>query len=668
MRCFGKRPWSDKFGPRQAVSTTALLLALGTHAIAGGPDWLRELAQVPLPEYPDDPAAVMLLHERKLTVSADGEIEIRTRQAFRILRSEGRSYGTVSVLYGDDDHLTYFKGWSLPAAGKDFTVKEKDAVETQTFGDLYSDRHAKILRIPAADPGNVIAFESRRKSRPMVLEDAIWLDQEIPIRLSRYMLELPRGWEFDARWVNQPETEPRKLEENAWVWEIRDRPALPMEPNMPDWRAEAGRVVVTLFPGGRRGDGDWRSLASWEQIGRWYERLSKPQRQATAELREKVAELTAHAETPLDEIRALAAFAQRDIRYVAIEIGVGAYRPSAAPETLTNRFGDCKDKANLLATMLGEIGIESHLVLVHSRRGVVKPEAPSVLGFDHVIVALRLAEETPRKQLYAWAEGEPFQSLLFFDPTDSLTPLGYLPTALQGGFGLIASEDGGDLMRLPALPPQSNRMLRVGEFSLNAAGDLSGNVREIWWGGPAAGRRATLLQVPEPERRKTQERFLGAFLGGVSLRSWDVKNLENFDQNLVVDYSFTARDYAQRVGDLLLVRPKVLGAEGIKLSDAEDRNQPVAFESAIQRSDVVTIRFPDEYEIDELPPPVDAPGDFVEYHSRVKVDGRALKYTRTYVVKALEAPPERWPELKDVLQRIADDERSLVVLKRSSTR
>ena len=59
-------------------------------------------------------------------------------------------------------------------------------------------------------------------------------------------------------------------------------------------------------------------------------------------------------------LRAPAAFAQRDIRYVAIEIGIGAYQPHAARDVLLNRYGDCKDKVTLLAAMLQEVGIESY--------------------------------------------------------------------------------------------------------------------------------------------------------------------------------------------------------------------------------------------------------------------------------------------------------------------
>jgi len=51
------------------------------------------------------------------------------------------------------------------------------------------------------------------------------------------------------------------------------------------------------------------------------------------------------------------------------------------------RFGDCKDKASLMFTMLREAGIESRIVLVRTRsNGAVADFPASLAVFDHVIV------------------------------------------------------------------------------------------------------------------------------------------------------------------------------------------------------------------------------------------------------------------------------------------
>ena len=90
-------------------------------------------------------------------------------------------------------------------------------------------------------------------------------------------------------------------------------------------------------------------------------------------------------------MRALATFLQRDVRYVAIELGIGGVQPHPASDVFAHLYGDCKDKATLLSSMLHEVGIESYYVVINSRRGAVSAATPPYIDvFNHAILAIRL--------------------------------------------------------------------------------------------------------------------------------------------------------------------------------------------------------------------------------------------------------------------------------------
>src|SRR2546429_3217440 len=63
--------------------------------------------------------------------------------------------------------------------------------------------------------------------------------------------------------------------------------------------------------------------------------------------------------------------------------------------------------------------------------------------------------------------------LLFFDPTDELTPFGQLNGALQANYGLLVGPDGGELVELPVMPPAMNGIRRAGKLTLDAFGTRS---------------------------------------------------------------------------------------------------------------------------------------------------------------------------------------------------
>jgi transglutaminase-like putative cysteine protease len=659
------RRWNQ---PRRNEAFAGLLLSVlfsASQALGGVPDWLRTAARSPLPSYPEDTNAVVLLDEQATTVSESGEIKTLYRRAYKILRPGGRSRGIVAVHFDSETQLTSLKGWSIPAAGRDYEVKEKDAVETSVFSEaLYQDARAKVLRLPAAEPGNVIGYEYEQRRRPEIFQDTWWFQDEIPVRRARFVLRLPAGWEFRAVWLNHAPREPNVTAQNQVVWEIEDLPAVEQEPAMPHWRAMAARMAITYFS--RQPQSGGRSYASWADVGRRYGELTAGRRQVTPEIRQKVAELTATAKTTLEKISALATFVQREIRYVAIEIGIGGYQPHLAQDIFANRYGDCKDKVTLLSAMLQAVGIESHYVLTQATRGLVARDFPSMLNFNHVILAIRLPADVDTTSLYAVLRHPQLGSLLFFDPTETEVSLGHLPSDLQANCGLLVTEGGGELLELPLLPPTVNRLLRTAKLTLDASGSLSGEVQEIRWGAPAAEDRARLRTAPEAERAKIFESFLGVFVGSLVFQGFQIENLERGGDTLIVHYRFLAKNYAKVAGNLLLVRPRVLGEKGLDLREKKERKYPVEFRGMRLDSDVFEISLPAGYVVDELPAPVDVETSFAAYRSKLEVAGNVLRYTREHKIKEVLVPTERLDELRKFLRQVAADERNSAVLKRTT--
>ena len=113
-------------------------------------------------------------------------------------------------------------------------------------------------------------------------------------------------------------------------------------------------------------------------MGVWYAALAQGRRVSSLEIKQQVAALTATATTPAAKMdRSRQVRVQQDIRYVAIELGVGGVQPHAAVDTFRHRYGDCKDKVTLMGTMLSEIGIDSYYVIINSERGSVIADAPA---------------------------------------------------------------------------------------------------------------------------------------------------------------------------------------------------------------------------------------------------------------------------------------------------
>jgi hypothetical protein len=485
--------------PPVLVAIVAYALAGASPVVASGdaPQWMHALTGVSLPSHDEKTDAVILYSETSVTVLSGDKIKTRVRRAYKILRPNGREHGTVYVYFNPTRKITSLHGWCIPAQGSDYEVKDKDAVDVSLpnieGSELISDVRARILRIPAADPGNIVGYEYEVEEQPLVLEDE-WDFQKLdPVRESHYSLQLPSGWEFKSSWLNHAEVTPEKVGNNQWQWTVSDIKAIRKEYEMPPLDGVAGRMFVNLFPPGGPGT---NGFSNWQEMGNWYRSLISGRQDPSEGIKQEVATLTASATTPLQKMQATARFLQRDVRYVAIELGIGGWQPHPASVVFSNRYGDCKDKATLMSAMLREIGVESYYVAINSERGVTTRVTPAHLSsFDHVIIAIKLPDGTTDPSLVATMQHPRLGRLLFFDPTNRLTPFGQIGGYLQANYGLLVTPTGGELVELPQQPSAMNSIQRTGKLILDATGTLKGDIEEQRLGDRAAAERARLQTV-----------------------------------------------------------------------------------------------------------------------------------------------------------------------------
>src|SRR6266478_1225588 len=634
------------------------------------PGWMHALVNAPLPAHDDKTDVVLLYSERIVTVQSADKVKTTVREAYKILRPGGREYGMVGASFNSHSKITGMRGWCIPAQGKDYEVKDKEAVEISLpkieGSELVSDVKEKFLRIPAADPGNIVGYEYEEEEQPLVLQDAWHFQETNPAREAHYTLQLPPGWDYKATSLNYSEAKPAQVG-NQWQWIVSDVKGIKKEDNMPPWRGVAGQMIVSFFPPG--GSAQNKGFQDWKQMGAWYQGLTSGRRDASPELKQKVVSLTSNAATPLAKMKALAEFAQKDIRYVAIELGIGGLQPHPAPEVFTHRYGDCKDKATLMGSMLQEIGIDSYYVVINSERGSVTPEVPPhVGGFDHAIIAVKLPKEAQDDSLAATLLHPRLGKILFFDPTDELTPFGQLSGALQANYGLLVAPDGGELVELPLLPSVMNGIQRTAKFSLSSSGTLTGDVKEVRVGDRASNQRYALRSATKDiDRIKPVETLLANSLATFRLTKASVTNLAQTDQPFEYNYSLVAENYAKTAGNLLLVRPRILGVKTSDLLETKaPRKFPVEFDGPSRDIDTFEIAIPPGYEVDDLPPAINVDYAFASYHSKTEATGNMLRYTRTFEVKQTSVPLNKVDDLKKLYRLIAGDERNTAVLKPAS--
>src|SRR6476661_7664355 len=262
--------------PRPVISQFIIALAalacipgwsIGAHA-ADAPQWMHAVVNAPLPPHDEKTDAALLYSETNVNVISADKIKTVERRVYKILRPDGRAYGEVAVPYSAPwQKINGLRGWCIPAQGKDYEIKDKEAIERAYLevegGDLISDLKVKFLRIPASDPGNIVGYEYEVEENPIVLQDEWFFQRESPARESRYSLSLPSGWEYKSSFLNYPEIKPTQTGNNQWLWAVNDVKGVRWEQEMPPMRGLLGQMIVSFFPPGGLAS---KGFANWQQM------------------------------------------------------------------------------------------------------------------------------------------------------------------------------------------------------------------------------------------------------------------------------------------------------------------------------------------------------------------------------------------------------------------
>jgi hypothetical protein len=204
-------------------------------------------------------------------------------------------------------------------------------------------------------------------------------------------------------------------------WSFTDLKPAAREDRTPSWYVDAPWIELSEF-------------ADWDDVRAWALTLY-PRAPVPAVLDALVQEWEKAPAGSEHRVRAALDYVQQNIRYLGIELGTGSYQPREPATVCETRFGDCKDQAYLLITLLRRMGFDASPVLVNtSTRSLVGAMLPSPASFNHVVVATTLDGRR-----------------VFLDPTQTYqrgdVTLRFIP---DYGYGLVVAEGARGLHRFGA--------------------------------------------------------------------------------------------------------------------------------------------------------------------------------------------------------------------------
>jgi hypothetical protein len=407
-------------------------------------------------------AATVLERTVRIEIRPDGRVSERDTLRVRLDNDHDLASWSPYPIYLDENRTLESLSASVTRPdGRTETVARRaiDTREVTATGELHSSRKLRTVAFPLSPVGSVLALDYEVRERPWFSAGLVGLGSSDPVESLR--VEVTGG---GAGWRSRIAGSPSGLEVKESPGGIvitgAHLPRLSPPELAPD---EASSGALLLYA--------WGDERDWAGVGHWYDRLVADVPLATEPVRARARELTAGISGRREKLEALVAFVRRQVRYVAVEVGIGGYRPGAPAEVLGRGWGDCKDKAFLLVSLLRDAGIDAWPVLVRlDENGRVERDFPSPLQFNHAIAAVS-AEGLDLPPDAPVADG-----LLFLDATQRNGGLAWLNPGVQGQEALVVRGGRGELVRIPVRPAAESRRMTV-DLTVDAAGQATGNAR-----------------------------------------------------------------------------------------------------------------------------------------------------------------------------------------------
>jgi transglutaminase-like putative cysteine protease len=406
------------------VMAISLAAALGWVATAQDPvDVVLERAERASELEASD--AVILLDAGRTSVDSDGRVEYMLHVQILLLTWEAiDGYGQVEVPYSEDlldFELLY--GRTILPSGEVVELEEAGIrISSRAEGggeEAYSELKTVTLSMPSLRPGAVIDYAYTLVEESPVIEGEFfdqWLFEWYePVQRSEYVLDVPQGKDFG--WVVSGRVLEPEIQSSSgrvvYTFRAEEIEAIEYEVDMPSPLAIGSYVTAS-------------SVGSWDDVAAWWWGLVRDKLARTDELTSLAAELTAAAVTDEERTSQLFDFVAREVRYVSLHLSASGYEPRPVEDTLATRYGDCKDQAVLLVSLLNSAGIEAYPVLIGTEPGYrldwSTPPAP--IPFDHAIVAVPSGKG-------GWR---------FLDPTCSFCTSDFTDEAIRDLPALLVSE------------------------------------------------------------------------------------------------------------------------------------------------------------------------------------------------------------------------------------
>jgi hypothetical protein len=401
-----------------------------------------------------------------------------------------------------------------------------------------------------------------------------------------------------------------------YEWAMDKIKAIQSDIGAPVWHDSNNGVMLSDF-------------RSWGKVGDWARKLFKLSNEDKKWIKTDVAG-NFPVSTDKEYILSVIRFVQDEVRYLGFEGGINSHKPYSPKQVYEQRFGDCKDKSLLLATLLQAREIEAYPMLVNTTlKHTLDERLPAGNIFDHCVVQIIFNANK-----------------IYIDPTISnqggtLENI-YFPDYRRG---LVVDND---ILALDTLPePPSPTTAEIQNFDLlTIGGEAMLTVRTSYSGADADYQRSQFATTPLETIKKNYRDFYANLYPDITI--WeDPTFTDNRASNVfILEEKYKIPTFWKPLegeeGKIYCtLQPQSITHYFDVPKNIQQRTSPYYLRHPTDFYHTIHIRLPEEWMIEPIDKIIE--NDFYQYEYEVKKIGNEISRITHYKTKSDHIPVEKVP-------------------------
>ncbi len=594
-----------------------------------------------------DANGIILLENDINILNCDGTRTHRYHFIGKILKPEFRKWADKRIGFDETrDKVHILLARTIhPDGSISWFDRSKIKVSSSAQGMVYFSRYKTLsFNLPEVETQDIVEYvyeyEAMKPSDPKIFNPCGFLQSNEPTVRSKFKVIIPDSLElnFYTRNFSEDESAPKitnGTRETIYEWELCDIPGIVKEPKMPSLMDIVPGVFTTLFK-------DWEYI--FDRHSKWQLRRME----VTSEIDSLCKETVKPAQSIHDSIGLIYHWVQQNIRYICIK-GSPSSGHSGHPASLTlkNGFGDCTDKAILLATMLRAIGVDAYMIYVLTNSSGTAPLREIPISYsNHAINEIRLPDTT-----------------FWLDPVSETYRY---PHFSSGDHGILYENPiAGRIDSILVPPPSYNARDCKINMTLNPQGDALVEFERKYTGGWEAWMRYRWKYTRESDYPHKIQEIINEESPGAELIDYEIGTFEDLSKQFHLKWEYKLKDYPTCASDLLIF--KIPGTENYEFREASlsTRKYDIVYATSYEIRQNARIHLPATHKIESLPSSLKLSCKYASYEAEYKkLSDEEIEFHDKFSRWARIIPARDYDEYKQFLNKIASFAKQQIFLKK----